>query len=140
MRYSWLFLFCLLMSCDSNGETEEARYRWRSFALSDYTVLQTRSCECLPPARYRLVVENNHVVDVIDPETGQTFAVENLDWYWTIDQLFDRLETWESEDPAVFRVQYHPQMGYPTDIYIDLDEDVADEEIIMTLSDLDFTQ
>lgn len=131
--------FCLgLLGCDSAGELGNAHYRWQQATLSNYSVLQTRSCECAPPYRYRLVVRDGQVVEVQDPETEQPLITnaKDLAIYWSIDELFARLEEWKADDPAVFRVQYHPEWGYPTDVFIDLDADAADEEIILTLSDL----
>lgn len=54
---------------------------------------------------------------------------------WTIEEAFDVLEH-ERGEAAEFKVEYDQQYGYPTEIFINPDAQVVDEEIIWTMSDL----
>lgn len=136
------FLALLLAGCDSveeeNGaEVAEARARWEALALDTYRIVQARTCYCPGPPAVRLVVQDGWVTAAYGIESGDTPGVEQPGAYLTIEQVFDRLEEYERRDLARFQVVFHPEYGYPTDINIDPNAGMADDEFVMRLSDLE---
>lgn len=137
---------CDLLPFGSSAEADklnEAKARWASFDFNRYTIEQTRSCECLPPYSYLVIVEANEVDSLVYDELGEPFedrleeryrsAVENA---WTVDEAFGAIE--EAHDEAAkLRVEYDARYGYPTEIYIDYHADYVDDEITWTMSNLE---
>lgn len=136
---------CRFLSAGPSAEIdtlEEAKARWASFGFTSYAVDQTRTCECLPPYAYTAVVTEGEVDSLIydtlenayGKDRGRLYdlALENA---WTVDEAFDVIER-ERAGAAEFRVTYHPRYGYPTNIYINPEPQVVDEEIIRTMSNL----
>jgi hypothetical protein len=143
----WSFLMFLLLGAMAGctlltapaGPDEElarARARWAAADLQGYSVVQTRICECLPPYRYTLIVEGGRVTDVGYERDAAWPTVAPLDSFLTVDQVFELLERVRQRHPAYWRVRYHPKYGYPTDIFVDIDARIVDDEISLTLSDL----
>jgi hypothetical protein len=147
-----IFLAFLLVHCDSPTQSftddytgiADARERWRAWDLSSYAIVKTRSCECLAPYTYTIVVKDGELIDVFyerpkeDEKLGQTLFEKHeylLASVRTVEDLFDLLEHYETR-AAHFEVVYHPKYGYPTEIFIDPVRQIADDEIIRTLSDL----
>lgn len=76
MRYA-TSLSCLILlvlsGCDflvsgSQAEIEtleEATARWESSEFDSYTVIQTRTCECLPPYSYTAIVDDGKVDSLV---------------------------------------------------------------------------
>jgi hypothetical protein len=47
----------------------------------------------------------------------------------TVIELFDIIQTKLAQKPFQQRVEYDPSLGYPTNVYFDMDERIADEEV-----------
>jgi hypothetical protein len=56
--------------------------------------------------------------------------------YPTIEDLFETLENWLSQDPHEVSADYHAELGYPTDVFIDFIENAIDEELGFVASGL----
>ena len=52
----------------------------------------------------------------------------NLQFYWTVDGLFDLLESARKRGAQV-RASYDPTLGYPTELYIDYDAGFIGDEL-----------
>ena len=152
MRYA-ISLCCLiavvLSGCDlspfgSNVETDklnEAKVRWATFGFNRYSLKQTRSCECLPPYSYRVIVEANEVDSLVYGELGEAWEGRSNELYrsavgnaWTVEEAFEAVEQ-ARDEAAEVRVEYNERYGYPTQIYIDYHADYIDDEITWTMSD-----
>lgn len=121
---------------------EDPHKRWDAYELSSYTIEQTRTCECLPPYGYLVVVKNDSVADVSYEEPEETYGKDAetlremaLQSALTIEEMFDIIAR-EKNAADRFEVAYHPRYGYPTKVFIDPDEKTADEEIIRSMSNL----
>ena len=112
---------------------DEARARWAAADLDDYRMTLTRSCFC--PEYYRGPFE----VAVDDGEvTAVGFQGRELpaDRVLTVDALFDLLAEAYASGAARVEVTYDATLGYPTSLYIDQDEQMADEEVGYTVEGL----
>jgi hypothetical protein len=104
--------------------------------MTDYEYVYRRSCECKPqtmePARVE--VRSSVVAAVTYRNTGQ--AAASILAYPTIDGLFDLIEDAIDRGAAGLMVSYDGVFGYPTEISIDYDLEVADDEFSVQASDL----
>ena len=128
-----------------NGEhddLEAARATWRDLVLADYDYTFTRQCFCAEEWRgpYDVQVRGGEVV-------AATFRGESLleidalgitafsDLVLTVDDLFNEIERSIGE-VAELTVEYDAELGYPANVFIDVDERIADEEIEYVITDL----
>jgi len=88
------------------------------------------------PYEYTVEVVNGEVIAVYF-EKEENFSYESeqmiIQSTNTIDELFDILEQYEKTADH-FEVTFHEELGYPTKINIDPSEEMADEEIILEIS------
>ena len=112
-------------------ELEAAEERWDRFGPDSYVYALSRICFC--PLEYtmpvRVRVEQDVAVDWIFVATGEPVPESMEHLFPPIDGLFEILRRAYAEDADEVQVSYHPTLGYPTDFGIDYDEQVADEEL-----------
>lgn len=137
-------LCLLLTSCEvfssSNGngdiELTKAVEKWNSNNSQNYTFENSRTCECLPPYNYTVEIINGEIKDVhFEMEEHINYEKKEMIISTTksIDDLFDLLQKYE-ETADHFEVEFHKELGYPTKINIDPSREIADEEIILEIS------
>lgn len=137
-----LFLLpLLLVGCaqtarvpDGPPETlAEAQALWADADLDAYRMTLSRSCFCPPEYRgpYEVVVEEGRVQTVVYEGEGVPD-----DRALTVEALFDLLNEAYEQKAARIDVTYHPALGYPTSLYIDYSEQMADEEVGYTVAEL----
>jgi len=139
ISFSLLLTSCeVFNSSNNNGGVEltEAIEKWNSNNSKNYTFENSRTCECMPPYNYTVEVINGEIKDV-HFEMQEYINYERKDMIIittrTIDELFDLLEKYE-ETADHFEVEFHEELGYPTKINIDPSREMADEEIILEIS------
>lgn len=102
-----------------------ARARWAASGPDAYTMTQSRSCFCPRDVTgpFEVTVRDGAVTSVtLDGAPVPT------DRAVTVDALFDLIAEAHARSAAEVRVSYHPSLGYPTEIWIDYDRQMADEE------------
>jgi hypothetical protein len=119
---------------ESQSVLDTAKSSWEEVGLVTYTYVYQRSCECLPEDTAPKVVE---VVDgvVVSVDGQPVQAVErsgNYDNIPTIDGLFEEIQRAIESNAFLVDVQYDDELGYPLSIYIDYDEFIADDELIIS--------
>ncbi len=103
--------------------------RWQAYGLTDYTVLQTRTCFCAYGGRqFRITVRSGVIAGIVDPSTGSPLSSEEWGLFKAIDDLFTLIHSIDTAHVAVFRVSYDPRYGYPVMMYVDPSAQIADEE------------
>jgi len=111
-----------------------ARQLWQSAAHADYGYSYQKYCECnrdIPPVTHVVVVDGRieRVYHVHSDSDREVPAREgSLDLYYTIDDLFAKLET-AFAGGVTTRAEYDPRMGYPTSIFIDYSPTITGEEL-----------
>lgn len=139
---SALTLLLSLGACSSStspdGRLSDARARWNAASLTTYDYEFTQSCFCVPTALEPVLVRvvKNVVVGAVRVSDGQTLPVEDLAFFSTVDELFDRLQRSVDQDPDVFEVTFDDALGYPTTANVDISFMIADEEYSFTASSL----
>lgn len=56
--------------------------------------------------------------------------------YPTIEGLFEQLREWRDRDPYRQQMEFHDELGYPTDVFFDFEKHVIDEEMGFHVRDL----
>jgi hypothetical protein len=123
----------------------EGRALWESQGITSYRFAVSRNCFCLVRGPVVIEVRDGKMVSIVDVETGKSvvdgFALSEIfAEAATIDLLFERIERAEAEGAALVRVSFDEMYGYPTEIYIDESELMADEEIGYTVSEFEILQ
>ena len=129
--------FALPALADANLDT--ARARWKSAAISSYEYGYNKYCDCHreSPPETVVTVRGGQVVGVRHRPVGFTNEVQaeqrNLQFYWTVDGLFDLVAAALARGATV-RASYDPQLGYPTQVYIDYDANFIGDELDVRLT------
>ena len=142
MRFYYLtLLFFLILSCSEEkieplNDFELNKNKWEVLAIDSYTCTFQISCYCIREATLPKTVQvvNGKIVKV----DGASYDEDEHWGVQTINQLFNLIEQAEKDKVHTLEVDYHPDKGYPTMLYIDQDEMIADEEIGYYVSDLKY--
>lgn len=116
-----------------------AKRVWRSAAPPSYEYGYRKYCECHPdtPPETVVTVRDGRVVGVRHRPVGYDREVpaeqRNLQYYWTVDGLFDLLAA-AFERGAEVRVKYDASRGFPAEIYIDYDASSIGDELDLKLT------
>ena len=133
-------------SCGSPSDSELARNEklWQSRSLASYDFTLTRQCFC--PEEWRgpvnISVRNGTVTSVTYTTSGQAAEADRFGDVDTIDELFDVIrDAYEGNNTfdqkaEMVNVTYHPELGYPQTIYIDVSTMIMDEEQGYTVENL----
>jgi hypothetical protein len=137
----WLLLSAAA-AVAAEQELEENRERWRAAAVGDYEYGYNKFCECHrdTPPETLVTVRDGNVVGVRHRPFGFDHEVEaeqrNLEWYWTVEGLFDLVQT-ALERGVEVRAAYDPTLGFPTHVFIDYDAGMIGEELDLRLTRLE---
>jgi hypothetical protein len=115
---------------------EQARARWRSQDILDYSFTFRRSCFCAPSALEPAVV-TVHRGEIVSVQRAADGAPQDPASYYTIEGLFDLLQDAIDQGAASLSATYDSALGYPTSAYIDRSEMIADEELGFQATDLE---
>jgi hypothetical protein len=98
---------------------------WAAAGLVTYTYEYQRSCECLPEdTALKVVKAVDGIVVSVDG-----LPVESINAIPTIAGLFEQVQAAIDSDAFRVVVEYDEELGYPSSIFIDYEELVADEEL-----------
>ncbi|MEH2291871.1 DUF6174 domain-containing protein [Nostoc sp.] len=111
---------------------------WRQQKISNYSYEFTRSCNCFPKATEVVIIQvrNGLTTSITSKETGKPVDSQLFQKYNTIPKLFNIIRNALIRKAANLTVQYDPIIGYPTQINIDYDSRIADDEIFFTIKNL----
>jgi hypothetical protein len=113
--------------------------RWRAAGIVDYEIDYGRYCFCLPPSDARVVVHDGAIVAVHDPRSGEEIENPfpgNAFAFNSVDGVFDVIAEAITVPATTLLVDYHPELGYPTQVAIDYYAGVADDEISIRITAL----
>ena len=124
----------LLGACTSptTPENDLADYRtlWEAQRLTDYTFDVVRNCFCLARADVRVTVKGGVITSVTELASE---VAHDPEFFRTIDGRFDLVQDAYDRDAHEVQVDFDPDRGYPTRIWIDYVEMMMDEEMGFTL-------
>jgi hypothetical protein len=119
----------LLSSCARKTQTtalSPEHAKWMKSRVKDYRYEFQPRCYCIQAKRgpYTVVVKKNEIVSV----NGQPYDPENMGRLFTIDGLFEMIESQRKRKPVLEEIEYDPQYGFPSSLYFDFVENIKDEE------------
>lgn len=117
-------------SSDQTSALDSARARWESRNVDDYRYAFNWNCFCIVDyvRQVNITVRGGKIVDVAHADDGSVVDPERWNDYRTIDQLFDFVTDAYDRDAFSVNVKYDRSYGYPTEVYVDYQSNVADEE------------
>ena len=154
----FISLLFLLYSCSDTSKEKEyitspidadfssvvdPKERWDAYNLSDYAIDQHWSCECFAPNSCSSFIINKVLDDVIYeiPDEAYFGRSEKEIYAYTkrmaitVDEAFNLIEKYKASADRI-DVEYDSKFGFPTKIFIDIDAQIADEEISRRFSNL----
>lgn len=147
-KFLFIIMAVLLTACSAiagaagnPSEIEKNKEKWQDTAISHYRYNLNISCFCAFRGDMPLVIE---VQDgkVVSMEYQSGKAIEDVnrelfDKYATIDRLFAELEVDLNGAADKVTVEYDPTYGFPTKADIDFIEQAVDDELYLTVSNLE---
>ena len=121
------------------SELDAARARWESLGIDSYEYRFENSCMCPPESTGPIIitVTGGEVADIRRPDDAAGLPPPDGRVTPTIPELFDAVQSAIDEGADSISVQYDEEAGFPTQLYIDWDAGVADEETSYLARDLD---
>jgi hypothetical protein len=125
----------------SQSEIEQNKEKWQDAGISHYRYNLFISCFCVFTQDMPLIIEvqDGEVVSMefqsgkeIDPS-----LLELFEKYATIDRVFTEVEAGLNGAADNVVVTYDPTYGFPTEVTLDFEQQAADDEIYLTLSNLE---
>ncbi|MBD2452360.1 hypothetical protein H6G76_35730 [Nostoc sp. FACHB-152] len=118
------------------------RRLWNEQNISNYRYTLSNGCFCIPEARGPVIIEvRNGQATITSVATGQPVAnPEFFAQYNTIPKLFNVIQDALNRQAYSLNINYSPRLGYPTQINIDYDSQIADEEIYLTIENFEVIQ
>jgi len=123
--------FFLFKTRDLSG-----RELWESLNISSYSMTQQISCYCFPEefiSPKSIIVENNQIKLINGFSPDKTIGYES---FYTIDQIFEFIDSKLDDDPEFYDIDYSSEYGYPNYLFFDMSSMIADEEISYHIKDL----
>jgi hypothetical protein len=127
---------------NANSALEKLRRNqqlWLQQNIRNYRYRLQVSCHCLPSITQPVVIEvhNGVTTSIKAVNKGIRIEPEFFKNYKSIDKLFRLVQKAIAEKAHRIDVTYHPTLGYPTQINIDYDAQMADEELYLTIDNFE---
>ncbi len=129
----------LVGQASSNGDP--ALEKWQNANISHYRYELAIGCFCIFSQDMPLVIEvKDGQVASMAYKNGKEIDAANLEVfqrYDTIDKIFAEIEKARSEGADTVTVTYDETHGFPKEVTIDFEQQAADEEIYLTISNFE---
>jgi len=141
---SLLFVMVLVLSaCGGNGsELQKNREKWEAQIIDHYRYTVVVTCFCMfAGAEVTYEVQNGQVVNqTIQPHPDRQIdpaeIVSFYEQYNTLDKVFDFVEQVNKEADEV-TLEYDSNYSFPTEISVDYIKEAIDDEIYISISNLE---
>ena len=139
MRQCYFLVFLILFITCSETESHETissfeanKEKWENASILDYSFVFQVSCYCTVEytSPKTVSVRSGNIVTVND----LAYSEEIHRGIFSINDLFKEIEKASNQNVAVLETTYDSFYGFPTKLYIDRDERIADEEIGYSIS------
>lgn len=139
MRQCYFLVFLILFITCSETESHETissfeanKEKWENASILDYSFVFQVSCYCTEEytSPKTVSVRSGNIVTVND----LAYSEEIHRGIFSINDLFKEIEKASNQNVAVLETTYDSFYGFPTKLYIDRDERIADEEIGYSIS------
>ena len=138
LTYALTAAACAAPTAPSEHEQlAEAKALWRAKGGDSYSFELTRGCFCvLGGRRLAVTVKNGAVAGAEYLDSGDPVAMALLTYVPTVPDLFDLIQEALDQKVAWFAADYDSIYGYPTRIEIDYSSSAVDDEMAITVRDL----
>ena len=125
-------------SSNAAQQLQHNKQLWAKQKIFNYRYSLRRSCFCLPEVTQpvEITVRNGKVTSLIGVNSRKPVNREYFTKYDSITKLFEVIQDAIAKKAHRLSVTYHPTLGYPTQIDIDYNKQMADEELSLTLENL----
>lgn len=114
-----------------------ARARWNLQGAANYTIRGSTSCFCIYGGHdVDVAVTNGVVTGVTLVSTNAALPSELAGGFRSVEQLFDLIDEAIRKDAHQLHAEYDADRGFPTRLWIDWSDRVADEEYGFTITGL----
>ena len=138
LYFAPLFLLFIFLNCTKNteviseDEVQLQEQKWKKQGIIDYEFTSQISCFCqtdytLPKT---IVVKSNEILSV----NGVDCADLEYETHKTIDEFFDYIEERQNQNPVIENLEFDSIYAFPSYIYFDISEMIADDEIGYTIT------
>jgi hypothetical protein len=130
---------CTTSPDDPGDDLAINRRHWQSQRVADYQIQFRMSCFCIPDATAPVVLQVRGGAIVSVTRVSDGVAVPPSRWkgiYYTVDQMFALIADAQAKGADEVRVAYDPLLRYPTTVFIDQSQRIADEERRFEMSGL----
>jgi hypothetical protein len=140
LYFAPIFLLFIILNCtkktgvipEDELNLQEQEKKWKKQGITDYEFTSQISCFCqsdytLPKA---IVVKNDEIQSI----NGVAYANLEYENHMTIDELFDYIEDRQNKNPVIENLEFDSVYGFPSYIYFDISEMIADDEIGYTIT------
>ncbi len=140
LYFAPIFLLFIILNCtkktgiipEDKLNLQEQEKKWKKQGITDYEFTSQISCFCqsdytLPKA---IVVKNDEIQSI----NGVAYANLEYENHMTIDELFDYIEDRQNKNPVIENLEFDSVYGFPSYIYFDISEMIADDEIGYTIT------
>jgi hypothetical protein len=125
-------------SSNAAQQLQRNKQLWAKQKISNYRYTLRRSCFCLPKSSepIKIEVRNGKATSIVVASDGKPVNREYFNKHDSVAKLFQVVEDAIAKKAHRLSVTYHPTLGYPTKIDIDYNKQIADEELSLTLENL----
>lgn len=129
----------LALESSISEELRKNQELWAKQKLRNYRYSFRAGCFCPPDMTQPVIIDvRSGKNSSIRSETNRNIVNrEFFQKYDSIDKLFEIIRSAIAKDAHKIDVQYHPTLGYPTQINIDYNKEIADEENFLTINKLE---
>lgn len=140
LYFAPIFLLFIILNCtkktgvipEDELNLQEQEKKWKKQGITDYEFTSQISCFCqsdytLPKA---ILVKNDEIQSI----NGIAYANLEYENHMTIDELFDYIEDRQNKNPVIENLEFDSVYGFPSYIYFDISEMIADDEIGYTIT------
>ena len=120
------------------AELLKAREKWGQQSFNNaYRFVQSRRCFCSDTYTQDVVAEYAAgITSLTYREDESQVPISRVAHYKSVYELFSFIED-NLDEADVVEAEFHPELGYPTYIFIDFKDCLADEELTYVTSDLE---
>ena len=126
---------------DTQSLLDRNRKMWDSQMASNYQFYFQWSCYCTMDfvAEVNITVRENRIHGAVLVEGDVPIPLDAaVERYKVIDGLFDLLQSAIDENAHTIAAKYHPELGYPIEVWIDYEQNSVDEELGFSIHNLIF--
>ena len=140
-NFLFIVLAVMLVACSASGsETSQNLQKWQDANITHYRMQLNISCFCAFRDQMPLTVEvrDGQIVSMAAADGSLVLDTNpNYEYFAphaTIDLLFAELEKAHKDGADSVTVTYDATYGFPTEIGIDYNQQIADEEMYFSIS------